>query len=69
MAKSKYRTYSVSRTYLVERGGEIRAESLEAAVARLKDMKYEDFAEDRDTTATTDENVFVDWNSSIQRHI
>lgn len=67
MAKIKSRVYNVSRTYLVERGADIRASSLEEAVAKLKEMEYDNFTEDRDATSTNEESVFVDYNSALTR--
>ncbi len=66
MAKIKNRTYNVGRVYIVDRRKEISAPSLEAAAAKLKELKYGDFDEDSDVTNTDEESVFVDYRSSIQ---
>lgn len=67
---SKLKSYVASRTFLVERQTTFRAASLIEAAQKLSEMtKMSDFDTDADYTDTGETNLFIDYDSSIQRRI
>lgn len=70
MAKvTKKRTYIGTRTYIVIREANISATSLEEAAGKLKELEFDNFDNNQDVTDTGEEQIYLEYNSCIERKI